>query len=207
VKRSKRRPIPQHVTANLMKECRRRCCVCAILDADFSQKHLQVAHLDHDPSNNHADNLAALCLQHHDEYDTKRSQSKGFSKTEVSLYKRELALIWQKKDQTIAISLGISDQKTFDHVNAKLLGEVLEVFDTELANLEQRRTSNGQRLLHLGKTAVDVYGDFTTGVEAMVPSKSRRWGRLWNMQSMTTGKRVPTSSDLSTLKAVATAAS
>ncbi|WP_157682237.1 phage integrase SAM-like domain and Arm DNA-binding domain-containing protein [Mucilaginibacter mallensis] len=47
-------------------------------------------HLDHNPSNNSIDNLAFLCFDHHDQYDTKTSQSKNLNIIEVKHYKREL---------------------------------------------------------------------------------------------------------------------
>lgn len=68
----------------------RRCCVCFVLDRDYSAKKGQIAHLDRDPSNNSLDNLAWLCLEHHDAYDTSTSQSKGFSESEVRRYRQLL---------------------------------------------------------------------------------------------------------------------
>jgi hypothetical protein len=56
---------------------RRRCCVCFGLIGNFDVKAGQIAHLDHDNKNSELDNLAFLCLEHHDQYDSKTSQSKG----------------------------------------------------------------------------------------------------------------------------------
>jgi hypothetical protein len=49
------------------------------LDNDWRQKEGQIAHLDRDPSNFAEDNLAFLCLPHHDDYDTKRRQTKNLT--------------------------------------------------------------------------------------------------------------------------------
>ena len=68
----------------------RRCCVCFALDRDYSEKKGQIAHLDRDPSNNSLNNLAWLCLEHHDAYDTRTSQSKGLSESEVRRYRQLL---------------------------------------------------------------------------------------------------------------------
>lgn len=46
--------------------------------------------MDHNPENNDLDNLAWLCLQHHDRYDGKTSQSKGLRASEVKQYRKEL---------------------------------------------------------------------------------------------------------------------
>src|SRR5262249_33160957 len=43
------------------------------------------------PSNNDLDNLAFLCLDHHDAYDQKTSQSKGLTVAEVKRYRSLLA--------------------------------------------------------------------------------------------------------------------
>jgi tetratricopeptide (TPR) repeat protein/predicted nucleic acid-binding protein len=69
---------------------RRRCCICSGLYSDFQVKLGQIAHLDHDNSNCELDNLAFLCLEHHDVYDSKSSQSKNFRLSEVKYFRDEL---------------------------------------------------------------------------------------------------------------------
>lgn len=86
----RRKKIPPDVVADITSACRRRCCICFALDKDDKEKRGQIAHLDHDPSNNAPDNLAFLCLFHHDDYDTRRSQSKGLTIEEVKRYRTEL---------------------------------------------------------------------------------------------------------------------
>ena len=53
-------------------------------------KRGQIAHLDRDRTNNTIANLAYLCLEHHDAYDSTSRQSKGFSAREVRAYRAEL---------------------------------------------------------------------------------------------------------------------
>jgi hypothetical protein len=50
----------------------------------------QLAHLDHNNQNDSEDNLAFLRLTHHDEYDSKTSQRKGFAEAEVKHFRTEL---------------------------------------------------------------------------------------------------------------------
>ena len=50
----------------------------------------QIAHLDHNSHNNVLDNLAFLCFDHHDEYDSVTSQRKGLTAGEVKEFRREL---------------------------------------------------------------------------------------------------------------------
>lgn len=86
----RRKTIPENVVARLLETSRRRCCLCVALRDDVSEKKGQIAHLDRDPSNNDPDNLVFLCLEHHDEYDSRPSQSKGFTPEEVKRYRAAL---------------------------------------------------------------------------------------------------------------------
>lgn len=69
---------------------RRRCCLCFGLNRDMAEKRGQIAHLDRDPSNDSLDNLAYLCFDHHDQYDSHTSQGKGLTMGEVKQYRQRL---------------------------------------------------------------------------------------------------------------------
>jgi hypothetical protein len=60
------------------------------LDSDTRLKVGQIAHLDHDANNSVQDNLAFLCLEHHDLYDSSTSQSKGLTQVEARQYRAGL---------------------------------------------------------------------------------------------------------------------
>lgn len=85
-----RKRVPTKVETAVLTRSGRRCCLCVGLNGDWGQKRGQIAHLDQDPSNNAGDNLAFLCLPHHDQYDSKTSQSKGITVAEVRQYREEL---------------------------------------------------------------------------------------------------------------------
>jgi len=85
-----RKGIPAKTIKKVIVKSRRRCCICFGLNRDTSIKQGQIAHLDKDSSNPEIDNLAFLCLDHHDQYDSRRSQSKGFISDEVKEYRNEL---------------------------------------------------------------------------------------------------------------------
>jgi hypothetical protein len=74
----------------VLEKSARRCCLCYGLHGDLSTKSGQIAHLDRNRRNNVVDNLAFLCLEHHDEYDTRTSQSKGWTMKEVKRYRDAL---------------------------------------------------------------------------------------------------------------------
>jgi predicted transcriptional regulator len=86
-----KRKRPNQVTeTEVLTRSRRRCCICFGLSRDVEIKAGQIAHLDGNNSNNEADNLAFLCFEHHDQYDSTTSQSKNFTIREVKRYKEEL---------------------------------------------------------------------------------------------------------------------
>lgn len=85
-----RKPIPADTLTSVLVRSRRRCCICFGLNRDTGLKIGQVAHLDRDSSNNDGDNLAFLCFEHHDEYDSRTSQRKGLTAGEVRRFRSEL---------------------------------------------------------------------------------------------------------------------
>ena len=85
-----RKKIPLDIEANVLTTSRRRCCICYGLHRDLNIKQGQIAHLDRDNTNNDFDNLAFLCFEHHDKYDSTTSQSKNFTIFEVKQYRDEL---------------------------------------------------------------------------------------------------------------------
>ena len=86
----KRKAIPSDTEAEVLHLSRRRCCLCFGFFNRFDVKRGQIAHLDQDPANKNLDNLTFLCLEHHDEYDTTTSQSKGIKLKEVLIYRASL---------------------------------------------------------------------------------------------------------------------
>jgi len=88
--KTKRKQAKPDNQGDILARCRRRCCVCFALNQDASEKRGQIAHLDRDPSNDDPDNLVFLCLPHHDQYDSKTSQSKNLTEAEVRKYRLAL---------------------------------------------------------------------------------------------------------------------
>lgn len=87
---AKRASIPKSIEADILLRSGRRCCVCVGLSGDTGVKPGQIAHIDRDASNNEESNLAFLCLEHHDQYDSRTSQSKGFTEGELRSYRDAL---------------------------------------------------------------------------------------------------------------------
>lgn len=93
-----RRPrIPKNIETDILTQSRRRCALCFGLNSDNSEKRGQIAHIDHDPTNNALSNLAWLCLPHHDQYDSRSSQSKNITTAELIRYRGQLYDHWTEK--------------------------------------------------------------------------------------------------------------
>jgi hypothetical protein len=87
---NRRKRIPSQIETEVITQSRRRCCICFGLNQNDGEKKGQIAHLDGNPNNNSAANLAWLCLEHHDVYDGRTSQSKNLTEQEVRLYRDSL---------------------------------------------------------------------------------------------------------------------
>jgi hypothetical protein len=85
-----RKPVTQSTETEVLLHSRRRGAICFGLHRNTEVKSGQIAHLDQDNTNAKFENLVFLCLEHHDEYDGKTSQSKGLTKGEVKRFWDEL---------------------------------------------------------------------------------------------------------------------
>jgi DNA-binding transcriptional regulator YiaG len=86
-----RMSIPTDIETAVLTSSRRRCSLCFGLNQDLQEKRQgQIAHLDHNASNPKFDNLAWLCFNHHDAYDSKSRQSKNYKISEVKSYRNKL---------------------------------------------------------------------------------------------------------------------
>ncbi|WP_372715972.1 hypothetical protein [Novipirellula sp.] len=104
--------------AKLLMACRRRCCLCAHYKSDYSRKKGQIAHIDKDRTNAARSNLAFLCFDCHDEFDSKSSQSKNFTQKEVRLCKEKLESHYSS-DKQLAVSILITLNLTPDEFERK----------------------------------------------------------------------------------------
>jgi hypothetical protein len=85
-----RKQISKETEKRVLLASMRKCCLCYFLDNDQSVKRGQIAHLNQNSSQSAAANLVFLCLNHHDDFDSPRSQSKGFQSHEIREYRDRL---------------------------------------------------------------------------------------------------------------------
>jgi len=87
---SERRYVREPVVDKVLVASARRCCLCVFLrDRDEVVKG-QIAHLNRNPNDPRFENLVWLCFDHHDEYDSRTSQSKGLTPGEVREHRDRL---------------------------------------------------------------------------------------------------------------------
>ena len=67
--------MPEATQTKVFVLSKRRCCFCFVLDDDYREKRGQIAHVDHDPTNNDIENLAYLCP----------SKRKGTQRTKLNI--------------------------------------------------------------------------------------------------------------------------
>jgi len=80
-------PIPPAVRDEVLRRCKRRCCMCYGLNGVLQIKDGQIAHLDRDSSNASIDNLAFLCLECHAVYDKKSNRVLSYTPGELKYYR------------------------------------------------------------------------------------------------------------------------
>jgi hypothetical protein len=141
---AKRKHVSDALQAEVLVKSRRRCCVCFGLNNDATLKHGQIAHLDKNAANDSESNLAFLCLVHHDQFDSRTSQSKNFTRTEIERYRVELYQhfsSWNRFTQPkfllnyIAASIGTKDiAKTLLKVGHEVT--LFPVFQIQIALVE-----------------------------------------------------------------------
>lgn len=85
-----RKPPRQVVETAVLHASRRRCCLCVFLEHRNEVRPGQICHLSRNPSRSEFDDLVWLCLEHHDQFDSKTSQSKGFTIHEVRTHRDNL---------------------------------------------------------------------------------------------------------------------
>jgi len=176
-----RAQVPKEVIDSVLMRSGRRCCLCHGLFGDGDLKQGQIAHLDHNSANCNEDNLAFFCLEHHDWYDSKTSQSKGLTIGEVKNYRKQLYGDIASLRESARHNLTAADLKVAGHQKASSAGSRLPDFHKRMkliASLSLRSDRDARY-----ETMVEValaHGDTDLALNA-VDRLSLRSGRdRWN---------------------------
>ncbi|MEQ1775090.1 MAG: hypothetical protein ABL891_15040 [Burkholderiales bacterium] len=109
----------------MLTKSRRRCALCFCYDSVTSIVDGQIAHIDRNKNNNLEDNLAFLCLPHHNKYDSTSRQSKGFLAEELIQAKLDLEK-WAEKLEPGETGATFLEQKDIPVIRKKVSIEVFE---------------------------------------------------------------------------------
>lgn len=166
--------LPKDIETQVLVKSRRRCCLCAFIDRDLHEKRVQIAHIDRDRNNHRPDNLVALCIDHHDIYDSRTSQSKGVTVGEVKHFRNELYKINEKLDEQILLPsvemLKPAESASFAYsrTSARLIGEIISIYDKQVESFKiPGRNPIGIGLGNLARTAIQE-DDFDAAEEAVM---------------------------------------
>ena len=175
---ARRKVIPSRIETAILTKSQRRCVLCFGLHRDAEPKPQgQIAHIDRDRANNTEDNLAYLCLPHHDAYDAKSSQSKNYTPGELKMHRDRLYSYLSNLD---ALNHQITEMLQKENVTVQRLvvdpllrglkKEVSEAVGTVLDHIREVQTQGGntspdpERFLQLAK-AYTVAGDWRSAAE------------------------------------------
>ncbi|HMJ70347.1 MAG TPA: hypothetical protein VK508_15690 [Cyclobacteriaceae bacterium] len=188
-----RQKINKQTQTAILLECRRRCCICFGLEGNLDEKRGQIAHLDHSPNNNDPDNLAFLCLEHHDQYDSGTSQSKGLTKEEVKAYKEELIDHFDqqrnpvKHEPSLSNVIGVSYMRLFGAVETPLLMSLFESPAQEVMPMGDNGPTDFYIIGTKGPTLHKNLFDFWTKrwqYKDAIPLKTELWTKCSGSRSM-----------------------
>ena len=79
---NRRRPSVD-VETTVLVASRRKCCLCYYWDDIRGRRKGQIAHVNRKSHDSRLGNLVFLCIDHHDEYDSRTSQSKSIKPAEL----------------------------------------------------------------------------------------------------------------------------
>jgi hypothetical protein len=116
----RRKKMPLDIETKVLFRSARRCTLCFYLKGDLREKRGQIAHLDGDPENNAEVNLAFMCLDHHSVYDSRTSQHKNYSITEIKKARAHLYRAVRKGQHLGSgdklLSTRLDDRKTLNEM-------------------------------------------------------------------------------------------
>jgi hypothetical protein len=190
-----RKGVPQQTQVAVLAACRRRCAICFGLSRHTGIKPGQIAHLDRDAANPSFDNLVFLCLDHHDQFDSRTSQSKGLTSDEVRRFRQELVTAiehaWRQP-----ITFGSAEAPAPDGVSGRWVhGDDFDSAEIEVEKLPDNHVRVHAYALH-GKTRdtgpnlgeLDFEGNLTNDAVTFVDK--RRPGQSYTLRLRFLGDRM-----------------
>lgn len=122
-----RKKIPAKTHSNILIKSKRRCALCFGLHNNLEVKEGQLAHIDRNNENNLEENLAYLCLQHHNLYDTNYRQTANYTPGELIYYKNKLEEYVEKNLVLLDNSHQTSNNKVYNSHDYEMFLNIIEI--------------------------------------------------------------------------------
>lgn len=124
--------VPPETQSQVLFRARRRCALCFAYEFVTLTTRGQIAHIDHDANNNDPKNLVFLCLDHHDEYDSKTSQSKGMKPAELITARAELDNFVAKSLASLSPEAETSSEDEFESSSEDEPTVMIDVYNARI---------------------------------------------------------------------------
>jgi signal transduction histidine kinase len=85
-----RKHLSASVEVRVLTKSLRRCALCFALDGDLRKKEGQIGHVNRNAADDREQNLCFLCGPHHEAYDRRSRQAKGFTPGELRHHRQAL---------------------------------------------------------------------------------------------------------------------
>src|SRR5262249_21288075 len=126
----RRTKVPDSVVARVMFASDLRCCVC------YAKGH-QLHHLDGDPNNHEYDNLAYLCLDHHDEATRTGGLSRKLSSATIVTFRADwYTKVEHRREADTHVHPGEGQLAISDERFHELMLEALQVHEVRKVRFE-----------------------------------------------------------------------
>ena len=150
--------VPTAIETEALLRSARRCCLCLGLRFDAEEKAGQLAHVDGDRNNNSIENLAWLCLYHHDLYDGRTSQSKGITIAEIKAHRARLyELVAARSQSSSADAKGSIKSDANNEEALRVIHRYEFIADEQIDAVKQEIISRLQKVFSFCNSLVREY--------------------------------------------------
>lgn len=146
-------PIPSETSEKLLYQNRHICSRCR-----EDRKHVQIHHIDGNPSNNKIENLAVLCLDCHSLVTGNEGLGRSYSPNEVSSYKKaweKLCIEWLEGNKNESKSNENNDDDDDEVIDSDYIDDVLES-NTHIVYHYELDESDGVSLWVKSEEPIDI---------------------------------------------------
>jgi len=166
----KRTPIPSEISAQILFESDRTCCVC-----NHRGRNIQIHHIDENPSNNNPENLAVLCLECHNDTMIKGGFGRKLNADQVVIFKKEwlqrVVVRKQKADELASIQSVTGSTETIIYASqSETQSNQLEINDNILLDYLEKilLIKNEREELSASKIDSGITSEMNSGAYDMV---------------------------------------